>query len=170
MHRPHPTNQQNRPEAARTTTNQISQTMDNTGRNSSSHLSNDAPPPPDESTEVRQNKLNDDELTAPHGHHDNGSSSSAGSIPPLARREDSSASEDDSSEAMQNHTIKVGGYNKFRHLPYYLLHCKTHGLKAVRNQVFKKKAAESICNEMKLKGDILLNTNNDEVVGLSRSG
>ena len=48
--------------------------------------------------------------------------------------------------------------------------CKSHGLKAVRNQLLKKKAAESMCDEMKLKGDILLNTNNDEVVGLSRSG
>ena len=37
------------------TTNQISQTMDNAGRNSNSHLSNDAaPPPPDKSTEVQQ--------------------------------------------------------------------------------------------------------------------
>ena len=34
----------------------------------------------------------------------------------------------------------------------------------------KKEAAESMCDEMKLKGDILLDTNNDEVVGLSRPG
>ena len=54
----------------------------------------------------------------------------------------------------------------------YLFHCTTHGLKAVRNQLLKlkKKAAESMCNEMKLKGDILFDTNNDEVIGLSRSG
>ena len=86
---------------------EVSQTMDNAGRNSSSHLSNNAPPPPDTSTEVRQNNI-------------------------------------------------------------YLFHCETHALKAVRNQLLKKKAAESMCDEMKLKGDIILNTNNDEVVGLSR--
>ena len=52
----------------------------------------------------------------------------------------------------------------------YLFNCRTHTLKAVRNQLLKKKVAESMCDEMKLKGDIVLNTNNDEVVGLSRSG
>ena len=45
-----------------------------------------------------------------------------------------------------------------------------HGLKTVRNQLLKKKVAESMCDEMKLKGDIFLNTNNDEIVGLSRLG
>ena len=150
--------------ATLTTTNQLSQTMDNAGRNSSSHLSNNASPPPGKSTEVRQNKLNNNELTAPHGHHDNCCSALAGSIPPLACREDLSASEDNLSETMQNHTIS----DPPRYI--YLFHCKTHGLKAVRNQLLKKKAAESMCDEIKLKGDILLNTKNDEIVGLSRSG
>ena len=136
---------------------------DNAGRNSSNRLSNDAPPPSNELTEVRQKELSNDELTAPHGHHDDGSSYPAGLIPLLARREDSFASEEDSSETMQKHTIS----DPPRYI--YLFHCKTHGLKAVRNQLLKKKVAESMCDEMKLKGDIVLNTNNDEVVGLSRS-